>query len=40
MINEVDSDKNGLLDFSEFLKIMAKKMTWEHMAKEINEAFR
>ena len=40
MINEVDSDKNGLLEFEEFVRIMAKRMTWESMAFEISEAFR
>ena len=40
MINEVDSDKNGLLEFEEFIRIMAKRMTWESMAFEISEAFR
>jgi len=40
MINEVDADKNGLLEFHEFIRIMAKRMTWESMAFEISEAFR
>lgn len=40
MINEVDSDKNGLLEFEEFIAIMSKRMTWESMAFEISEAFR
>lgn len=26
MINEVDADQNGTIDFSEFLNLMARKM--------------
>uniref|UniRef100_A0A7N0UVG4 EF-hand domain-containing protein n=1 Tax=Kalanchoe fedtschenkoi TaxID=63787 RepID=A0A7N0UVG4_KALFE len=37
MINEVDADGNGTIDFTEFLNLMATKMTSEG---ELKEAFR
>jgi calcium-binding protein CML len=30
MINEVDSDRNGTIEFAEFLSLMAKKMKVYH----------
>lgn len=40
MINEVDADGNGSIDFSEFLTMMARKMKDIDSAEEIKEAFR
>ena len=39
MINEVDADGNGTIDFPEFLSIMAKKMKDTDTEKELLEAF-
>ena len=38
MVNEVDADGNGTIDFAEFLTMMASKMTDDEA--EIGEAFR
>ena len=40
MINEVDADGNGTIDFPEFLTMMAKKMMETDSEDEIREAFR
>ncbi|KAI8988086.1 calmodulin [Mycotypha africana] len=40
MINEVDSDKNGLIDFSEFLSMLARKLKETDSQEEIEEAFK
>jgi uncharacterized protein YneF (UPF0154 family) len=40
MINEVDSDGNGTIDFPEFLTMMARKMKTSDSEEEIREAFR
>ncbi|KAK6170331.1 hypothetical protein SNE40_018745 [Patella caerulea] len=40
MIDEVDTDGNGTIDFSEFLVMMARKLKDIHGQNEIREAFR
>jgi len=40
MINEVDTDGSGTIDFPEFLQMMAKKMKDIDSEEEITEAFR
>merc|ERR1740117_1218797 len=40
MINEVDADGNGQIDFPEFLTMMAKKMKATDSEEEIKEAFK
>ncbi|OWF37074.1 Calmodulin [Mizuhopecten yessoensis] len=40
MINEVDEDENGTIDFPEFLVMMARKMKNTESNEEIREAFR
>ncbi|KAF8632674.1 hypothetical protein AX17_004806 [Amanita inopinata Kibby_2008] len=40
MINEVDADGNGTIDFPEFLTMMARKMRDTDSEEEIKEAFR
>ena len=40
MINEVDADGNGFIDFPEFLVMMARKMKDTDSEEEIKEAFR
>jgi calmodulin len=40
MINEVDEDGNGTLDFEEFLQMMAKKVKGTDGEEELREAFR
>merc|ERR1711993_191823 len=40
MINEVDADDNGTIDFPEFLTMMARKMKDTDSEEEIREAFR
>ena len=40
MINEVDADGNGTIDFAEFLTMMARKMKDTDSEEEIREAFR
>ncbi|XP_048609122.1 calmodulin-1-like [Brassica napus] len=40
MINEVDADGNGTIDFSDFLNLMAKKMKDTDSKEELKEAFR
>ncbi|GFG28698.1 hypothetical protein Cfor_05983 [Coptotermes formosanus] len=40
MINEVDADGNGTIDFPEFLTMMARKMKDTDSEEEIREAFR
>ena len=40
MINEVDADGNGTIDFPEFLTMMARKMKDADSEEEIREAFR
>jgi len=40
MINEVDADGNGCIDFEEFIQMMAKKMQDTDSEQELREAFR
>jgi calmodulin len=40
MINEVDADGNGTIDFIEFLTMMARKMRDTDSEEEIKEAFK
>ncbi|KAH9764760.1 calmodulin-like protein 8 [Citrus sinensis] len=40
MINEVDSDRNGTIEFGEFLNLMAKKMKETDAEEELKEAFK
>ena len=40
MINAVDADGSGTIDFPEFLKMMANKINDENSEEEIREAFR
>jgi len=40
MINEVDIDGNGTIDFREFLNMMAKKVNKSDSEEELREAFR
>ena len=40
MINEVDVDRNGTIDFPEFLTMMARKMRDTDSEEEIKEAFK
>lgn len=39
MISEVDADGNGLIDFAEFVTLMARKMNNADKDAEIREAF-
>ncbi|KAH8495700.1 hypothetical protein H0E87_018762 [Populus deltoides] len=40
MISEVDSDRNGTIEFAEFLSLMAKKMKETDAEEELKEAFK
>ena len=40
MINEVDMDGSGCIDFPEFLTLMSRKMHDTETEEEIKEAFR
>lgn len=40
MINEVDEDGSGTVEFDEFLKMMAKKLKDSDAMEELREAFR
>lgn len=40
MINEVDADGSGTIDFAEFLTLMARKMRAQDAKSEILEAFK
>ena len=40
MINEVDADGNGTIEFPEFLNLMARKMKDRDPEEELKEAFR
>ncbi|XP_057791534.1 calmodulin isoform X2 [Salvia miltiorrhiza] len=37
MINEVDADQNGTIDFPEFLNLMARKMKLRHVMTNLGE---
>ena len=39
MINEVDADGNGTIDFPEFLNLMERKMKDTNSEEELKEAF-
>ncbi|XP_042637560.1 calmodulin-alpha-like [Orycteropus afer afer] len=39
MINDVDADSNGTIDFPEFLKMIARKMKDTDSEEEIRKAF-
>lgn len=40
MISEVDSDRNGMIDFPEFLVMMSRKVKESESEDEIKEAFK
>ncbi|KAG2696627.1 hypothetical protein I3843_07G065000 [Carya illinoinensis] len=40
MINEVDVDGNGTIEFGEFLNLMARKMKENEAGEELKEAFK
>ena len=40
IINEVDADRNGVLEFREFVMMMSSRITNETMEQELKEAFR
>ncbi|KAH7445583.1 hypothetical protein KP509_01G015900 [Ceratopteris richardii] len=40
MINEVDADRNGTIDFPEFLGLMARKLKDTDSEEELREAFK
>lgn len=40
MVNEVDQDGNGTIEFNEFLQMMSKKMKGAEGEDELKEAFR
>lgn len=40
MVNEIDKDGNGTVDFPEFLSMMSRKMNDTDSEEEIREAFR
>ena len=40
MINEVDEDGNGTIEFNEFLVMMAKKLKENENSDDIKEAFK
>ncbi|KAI0498230.1 hypothetical protein KFK09_021471 [Dendrobium nobile] len=40
MINKVDADGNGTIDFPKFLNLMARKMKDTDSEEELKEAFR
>ena len=40
VMNQVDSDGNGEIDFDEFLSMMAKKLKETDLEEDIREAFR
>ena len=40
LLNEVDNDGNGVIDFPEFLEMMAKKVSNTSSEKELVEAFK
>ncbi|XP_057440723.1 calmodulin-like protein 11 isoform X1 [Lotus japonicus] len=40
MMNEVDTDGNGTIEFEEFLNLMARKMKESEAEQELMEAFR
>lgn len=40
MVNEVDQDGNGTIEFNEFLQMMSKKMKGGDGEEELKEAFR
>ena len=40
MINEVDEDGNGTIEFDEFLVMMAKKIKENENSDDIKEAFK
>ena len=40
MINEVDADGNGTIDFPEFLSLMTRKIKDTDTEEELREAFK
>ncbi len=40
MVNEVDQDGNGTIEFNEFLQMMSKKMKDADSEEELKEAFK
>ena len=39
MISEVDADQNAMIDFSEFMSLMARKMNDTDSDEELKETF-
>ncbi|KAF3454074.1 hypothetical protein FNV43_RR04521 [Rhamnella rubrinervis] len=39
MINDVDFDRNGTIEYSEFLSLMSRKINENHSEEELKEAF-
>ena len=39
MINEIDSDGNGTIEFSEFLNLMANKIQVYHKYKKLDQSY-
>ena len=39
MVNQVDKDGSGMIDFPEFLMMMANKADYENAEDQIREAF-
>lgn len=40
MVNEVDANGNGVIEFNEFLTLMSRKMKGAEGENELKEAFR
>ena len=40
MINEIDEDNNGEIDFEEFVAVMSRKVNANYTSKEVKNAFK
>lgn len=40
MIEEIDADKNGEIDFEEFVAVMSRKIQADYTAEDVKEAFK